>query len=222
MRLGLTTQAIVSGGSTAERFCERAIGRVSRPISSRLRQKSAFTVKSNGATRLLIRRSDSPSSSSASWSSSNPAIIELFPDNLPHAHEKKQEFARFLQWCHNGKRFAHQSPFRVVEVGDVESRNHVILQCVDLIIGAVGYKLNKEYKAAPRSRRSKTAHAKIPLYERIRHSLGRIDMNERGTRAFSIGVSTGQELDRADRWRHKFRQWDFRRPGVTNPDWEVN
>ena len=145
--------------------------------------------------------------------------VEFFPDALPNEPVKLREFQQFLHRCHIARRFRQRSSFRFINVTAVESEKHIILQCVDLIIGAVGYKLNKKYKAKTGHRRSRSAVAKIELWERIRDRLGAIDMGERGTHSFAVGVNTGTGPEATNRWRHKFRQWDFRVPGAFNPNW---
>lgn len=145
--------------------------------------------------------------------------IEFFPDILPFEPQKRQEFRAFLLRCHNSHRFRQRAPFRITTVAAVDSAKHIILQCVDVIIGAVGYKLNKQYLAKPGRRRSVSSVAKIELWQRVRDRLGLIDMGERGTRSFAVGVNTGTGTEAQNRWRHKFRQWDFRTPGAFNPNW---
>jgi hypothetical protein len=146
--------------------------------------------------------------------------IEYFLDTLPDQPEKREAFRRFLLRAHNFKRFDKQSRFRIVSVGDVDSKKHVILQCVDVIIGAVGFRLNHQHKAKKKNgRRAEATKTKEQLYNRIRLRLGQIDMAERGGLSYAVGVNTGKSGDVANRWRHKFRQWDFRKPGSFNVDW---
>lgn len=146
--------------------------------------------------------------------------VEFFPDTLPDEPDKREEFREFLLRCHSIRRFENSSPFRITNVAAVNSSKHILLQCVDLVIGAVGYKLNKQFQAKTGRRRSRCSVVKIELYERIRDCLSRIDMGERGTAKFSVGVNTATDGDKANRWRYKFRQWDFRRPGADNPNWD--
>jgi hypothetical protein len=155
------------------------------------------------------------------WHNERDAVgIEFFPDTLPDEPQKRREFRDFLLRAHNARRFRQRAPFRVTNVAAVDSTKHIILQCVDVIIGAVGYKLNKQYKAKRGGKRSRSSVAKIELWERILDRLGAIDMGERGTRSFAVGVNTGTGPEALNRWQHKFRQWDFRVPGAFNPNWE--
>jgi hypothetical protein len=149
-----------------------------------------------------------------------PILIEFHPDELPDELSKRSDFTRFLMRCHRSARFDNLSEFRIIDVGEVTSRDHLILQCVDLIIGAVGAKLNKTLiQKGPSGRRFERTIVKELLYKHIRQRIGDIDMRERGTRHFSVGVNTGTGSDFANRWRHKFRQWNFRKPGAFNPRW---
>lgn len=146
--------------------------------------------------------------------------IEFFPDQLPDQPEKRREFIRFLKSCHLARRYEGRSDFRIINVGDVPSRKHLILQCVDVIIGAIGFRLNHMHKVLQdNGRRATGTKVKERLYKAIIARLRAIDMAERGTRDFSIGHSTGINNDIVNRWRHKFRQWDFKQPGTFNPDW---
>lgn len=148
--------------------------------------------------------------------------VEFFPDQLPKDEQKRAEFMTFLRHCHTANVFKGRSPFRIIDVGDVDSRKHVLLQCVDVIIGAVGFRLNRFHERLQANRRrAPGTRAKLALYERIRDHLGAIDMAERGGLAFSVGVSTGTGLDYDARWRNKFRQWNFRQRGAFDPNWNA-
>ena len=86
----------------------------------------------------------------------------------------------------------------------------MLLQCTDLIIGAMQFRLNdKHLEKPPGSRiRGKRTRAKLALYETIR---GRINGLRPG---FNIGITTGHDADKANRWRHAYRHWLFEsRPG---------
>ncbi len=149
-----------------------------------------------------------------------PVNVVFFPDTLPDQPEKRKSFRQFLYRCHAAHRHDDLSRFRFVEVGDVNSKNHVILQCVDVIIGAAGFRLNQHHVAKQKNgKRAEATKIKEKLYDHIRKRLAQIDMGERGTLSFAVGVNTGKNGDVANRWRHKFRQWDFRKPGTFNADW---
>lgn len=159
------------------------------------------------------------------WHDENGAVeVELFPDQLPDNVDKRRAFREFLMRAHTFQRYETGSQFRISEVADdVKSGHHIILQCVDFIIGAIGYRLNDRHRVKQNNgRRSDGTRRKEGLYKGIYRALRKIDMGERGTLAYSIGHSTGKGGEWANLWRHKFRQWDFRGPGAFNPDWLRN
>jgi hypothetical protein len=148
-----------------------------------------------------------------------PVQVEFFPDTLPDQPEKRRSFRNFLLWCHGARRFRERSPFRIISVGDVDSKSHLLLQCVDVIIGAVGFRLNKLHEIRQHDgRRGEGTKVKELLYKRIVARIGRIDMAQRGRRAFGVGVNTSTGTFE-NCWRLRFRQWNFRRPDGFNPDW---
>jgi hypothetical protein len=145
------------------------------------------------------------------WHDEDEAVkIELLVDTLPEDPVKRREFREFMLRCHSFRRYQGQAPFRFVEVGEVNSKDHILLQCVDVIIGSAGFRLNKMHLVTQRNgRRAKATKAKEQLYRQITARIGKITMAERGREAYGIGVSTSTGTFE-NRWRLKFRQWDFR------------
>jgi hypothetical protein len=145
--------------------------------------------------------------------------LQVYPDEMPQEASKREQFRRFLMGCHGFARFNNASLFRIIDVGDVDSKKHIILQCVDLVIGAMGFKLNKvNLVKQANGRRAVGTRAKEKLYKYIVSRLGPIYMAEHGTRAWGAGVNSGTQ-DFSNRWTDKFRQWNFRQPGAFNPAW---
>jgi hypothetical protein len=69
---------------------------------------------------------------------------------------------------------------------DVSSKDHVILQGLDIILGAIQFRLNDKHLEIPqgKKRRSKRTVAKEEVYKYINSRIGAIYPN------FNIGVST--------------------------------
>jgi hypothetical protein len=67
--------------------------------------------------------------------------IQFRPDRLPDEPEKRRSFETFLLTCHNNSPFRNSSAFKIANVGSVDSKKHVILQCVDVVIGSMGWRL---------------------------------------------------------------------------------
>lgn len=91
-------------------------------------------------------------------------------------------------------------------IAEVDSKKHVILQAVDVILGSVQFKLNNHDKAIPdgKRRRGKRTRSKERVYKAINKRL-------RAMRdGFNIGVTTGQEDGPQCRWTHPYRHWCFK------------
>lgn len=85
----------------------------------------------------------------------------------------------------------------------MKSEQHVILQCMDVILGAMYFRLNDLHKEKlPGTyRRGKRTIAKHTLYKHINTRIRRIYPG------FNIGISTGGTT--ADKWNHPYRHWLF-------------
>ena len=90
-------------------------------------------------------------------------------------------------------------------VAEINSKEHVILQAVDVILGAIQFRLN-ELKAIPKGkkRRGKRTRAKERVYKAINSQLRKMYPH------FNIGVTTGQADGRNVRWTHPYRHWCFK------------
>lgn len=90
------------------------------------------------------------------------------------------------------------------EISEVDSSKHIMLQFMDLILGAVCFRLNNKHKIKDQAtgRRGKRTILKEKLYKHINSRIRDIYPN------FNIGISTGCN-DLSDRWTHPYRHWAF-------------
>lgn len=90
-------------------------------------------------------------------------------------------------------------------IADVDSKEHVILQGLDLILGAMCSKLNNKLLTIPpgKHRRGKRTVAKEGLYKAINVEIRKIYPN------FNVGVGTACHYGPSDRWTHPYRHWLF-------------
>lgn len=90
-------------------------------------------------------------------------------------------------------------------IADVDSKDHTILQGLDIVLGAMAFRLNDKHLIKPQGshRRGKRTIAKERLYKSINRQIREIYPN------FNIGVSTGTPNGREDRWNHFYRHWKF-------------
>jgi hypothetical protein len=91
-------------------------------------------------------------------------------------------------------------------IAEVNSKSHAIMQAVDVILGAMQFRLNELHKAIPKgqNRRGKRTRAKERVYKAIN---GKLRAMYPG---FNIGVTTGQADGRDVRWSHPYRHWCFK------------
>jgi Protein of unknown function (DUF3800) len=91
-------------------------------------------------------------------------------------------------------------------IAEVDSKEHAIMQAVDVILGAIQFRLNELNKAIPQGkrRRGKRTRAKERVYKAINKKLRSMYPG------FNIGVTTGQTEGKHVRWSHLYRHWCFK------------
>jgi hypothetical protein len=90
-------------------------------------------------------------------------------------------------------------------IAEVQLHDHVLLQCLDMVLGAMTFRLNDKHKEKPpgKHRRGKRTIAKERLYMHIRTRICQLYPN------FDIGETTGKGGDWANVWIHPYRHWKF-------------
>lgn len=132
--------------------------------------------------------------------------LKTFFDKLPNTNEQNQRFKEFIYDLQNTEEY-RSTNIRIKEedITDVDSKKHVILQGMDIILGSIQFKLNKENKIVNEKtgRRGKKTIAKEKLYNVINSNIRQIYPN------FNIGISTGIKGDKSNIWIHQYRHWSF-------------
>ena len=132
--------------------------------------------------------------------------VRIYPDQLPLAPDQVKVFKSYLV------RLANRAEFRAKgiriareNIVEVVSHDHDILQCLDIILGAMNFYLNDKHLDEPdgKARRSPKTRAKEKLYRQINRRIREIYPN------FNIGITTGHQGDVSNRWRHQYRHWNF-------------
>lgn len=135
--------------------------------------------------------------------------ISIYPffDQLPDTKEKNQVFKDYIFDLFNSEYFKEAKLFihSKEDIAEAISHNHIILQCLDLILGSMEFRLNEKHKAIPegKKRRGKRTVAKEKLYKHINAHIREIYPN------FNIGETTGLKDDIENRWKHPYRHWKF-------------
>lgn len=133
--------------------------------------------------------------------------IRAYFDKLPDTKEKCELFKDHLVGLNRNPQF-QKAKIRIVreQIAEVISHKHDVLQCLDIILGAVQFRLNDRHKEKPAGSRTrgKRTIAKEKLYKFINAQIREIYPN------FNIGVTTGLRGDVENRWRDPYRHWLFK------------
>jgi hypothetical protein len=125
---------------------------------------------------------------------------------MPRHADNVRQFKEYLATLSSVPSFrAAGISIREADITGVSSHSHVILQALDIVMGAMQFRLNDLHKAKPPGlfRRAKRTKAKERIYKHINARICRLRPN------FNIGVSTGVDGDLANRWAQPYRHWLF-------------
>ncbi|MEM8894081.1 MAG: DUF3800 domain-containing protein [Bacteroidota bacterium] len=133
--------------------------------------------------------------------------LRLYFDELPDRKDQCETFKNQIYALQSLAVFQRSRlQIRREDIVDIDSSEHVILQCLDIVLGAMAFRLNDFHKIKPAgsSRRGKRTIAKHKLYKHISTRVRQIYPN------FNVGMSTGHPNGTADRWNMPYRHWCFR------------
>lgn len=132
--------------------------------------------------------------------------VRLYFDKLPDTTEKSELFKDHIHGLNRYREF-QKSRINIPrdQIAEVVSHDHDILQCLDIILGSIQFRLNDKHKEKPPGeyRRGKKTIAKERLYKHINNNIREIYPN------FNIGISTGVHGKTSNRWQHPYRHWLF-------------
>lgn len=132
--------------------------------------------------------------------------VRVYPDKIPDTAEKVEQFRSFIVGLSRNPALRRRNiQFHREDVADVDSHDHDILQCLDVVLGAMHFRMNNKHlekTASNGRRRGKRTKAKERVYKHINRRVRDIYPN------FNIGVSTGQP-EETSRWDHPYRHWLF-------------
>jgi len=132
--------------------------------------------------------------------------IRVFLDKMPTTREQASMFKGYIGALSLRPEFRRaRIRFSTDRISEIDSKKHILAQCLDIVLGAMSFRLNDKHKdkpAAARRRGNRTIH-KEKVY---RHINGMIRDLYPG---FNIGISTGQPNGPTDRWTHPYRHWLF-------------
>lgn len=132
--------------------------------------------------------------------------VRLYFDKIPDTKEKAAQFKSYLLSLNHNKKIKNNGLIFLPEnITDVHSHDHVILQSVDIILGAMQFRLNDHHKDKPEGHRTrgKRTIAKETVYKHINSKIREIYPG------FNIGASTSQRGTPTSRWGDPYRHWLF-------------
>jgi hypothetical protein len=129
--------------------------------------------------------------------------LRLYFDTFPDTEEKSEQFKGFLLGLTKTKQW-QPIDIKREDITEVNSHDHVLLQCLDIVLGSMSFRLNDKHKEIPKGarRRGKRTVAKEKLYKTILSEIRKIRPG------FNIGVSTRTEK-LSNRWNMPYMHWAF-------------
>lgn len=133
-----------------------------------------------------------------------PIRVRLNLDQMPTNREATAQFKSYVEGLNRNPQFRDAGvKFDRQQMAEVNSHDHVLLQCLDIVLGSMAFRLNNKHLVKPpgQRRRGKRTIAKEKLYKHISARIRQVYPN------FNIGMSTGTQGDLANRWKHPYRHW---------------
>ena len=134
------------------------------------------------------------------------AALKLYFDEFPDTREAATQFKGFILGLKDNPKI-RQAGFTIdpEDIAEIRSHDHVLAQCLDVVLGAMAFRLNDKHKEIPQgeTRRGKRTIAKEQLYKTILAEIRRLKSS------FNIGISTGTGGDPAGRWHAPYLHWRF-------------
>jgi len=133
--------------------------------------------------------------------------LRIYFDELPVNNRDSDEFKEYIYNLQYTSDFSEAGiKIKKEEITEIDSKQHVLLQYMDIVLGSMYFRLNRFHKIVPegKSRRGNRTIAKEKLYKQINRRIRGIYPN------FNIGVSTGTQGDIRNRWNHPYRHWSFK------------
>ncbi|PMD93548.1 hypothetical protein BWI97_18320 [Siphonobacter sp. BAB-5405] len=135
-----------------------------------------------------------------------PIYIRAYFDYLPDKIERTKQFKEFIKGLEKTRDFkAAQIKIRKSDIAEIDSKAHRPLQFMDVILGAMAFRLNDKHLEKPVGswKRGKRTIAKEKLYKYI--NLRIRDLHT----GFNVGANTGMNNGMTSLWEDPYRHWLF-------------
>ena len=133
--------------------------------------------------------------------------FRIYLDDLGDTKEQIAKFKGFVSGLTSDKHIAQTGlTIALRDITHVRSHDHLLMQCVDVVLGSITFRLNDKHKDKPAGSlvRGKRTRAKERLYKHINTQIRLITGKQ-----FNIGSSTGCENFPLDIWDGPYRHWQF-------------
>lgn len=133
--------------------------------------------------------------------------LRLFFDQFPDTREQAAQFKGYIAALPLSADFRHQNilidPSHITEI---DSKEHVLLQCLDIVLGSMAFRLNEKHLAKPEGSRTrgKRTIAKDRLYRHILKEIRTLKP------ALNPKISTASEPFPGGNWSMPYQHWSFR------------
>lgn len=119
----------------------------------------------------------------------HPIQLRLYFDQFPHTKEKAEAFKNYILRLQESKFRQSRLVIAQEDITEVRSHDHILLQCLDVVLGAMAFRLNDQHKERHPGVREipKRTKAKIALYKHILMLIKKMKPR------FNIGESTGMK-----------------------------
>jgi len=133
--------------------------------------------------------------------------LQIFLDTLSGSMQKKHEFAQFLYGLNTVKELSFPGGRFLIPddgIGEINSRESDLLQCLDVVLGAMQFRLNQGHLVVQKEtgRRANRTIAKDALSNHL------LNLVRDFIPEFRLDVTT-RAHPATLRWRHPYRHWSF-------------
>lgn len=145
--------------------------------------------------------------------------VRIYFDKLPDTAEKCAAFKGYVSGLTKNHRLRNAGiTIRQDQIAEVDSKEHVVLQALDVVLGAMQFRLNDKHldKTEGSRVRGRRTIAKERVYKHINACIRSLY----GGKQFNIGVSTGRpDAAVGHEWVDPHRHWLFKpKDGVVKPE----
>ncbi|MEE2731728.1 MAG: DUF3800 domain-containing protein [Pseudomonadota bacterium] len=133
--------------------------------------------------------------------------VRLYLDKMPDTKEKVARFKEHVFALNKNPQFRRMDvKFDREQIAEINSKDHVLAQSLDIVLGAMQFRLNDKHKDKPEGQRTrgKRTIAKHKLYNHINSHIRNIYPG------FNIGVNTSERNEKSNRWHDAYRHWLFK------------